>query len=353
MFRWPGQQGIAMTKPDKGTAASASIYVRVTWGAYGLNFTVNSTDTPTLNCHDKHQTIVEVAPFDSEKHVTTHPVQLTCTATGHFTLSRSLDEAFNLLAIDQLPKGSKSEDKLPKESSYSIPYDLYPRNVQIFMSETFSALYECASRVWRLLRWRLSALGSHALFETILASEWSRDGHPPWRPFAVKLTLSASIQGIPQLDAFATESVQNLLTTDAVEPTSEELLREARSLHMSNPRAALMLAVAAAEVGVKELLIDLVPQVEWFTLHVQSPPLVGLLKNSLSQLPVRQGAGTPAPQEVVNVMERAIKARNNLAHQGRFRVLDVNLEEVTNVVESLLKQFEYYRGFAWVTPVWS
>jgi len=126
-----------MTKPDKGTAASASIYVRVTWGAYGLNFTVNSTDTPKLNCHDKHQTIVEVAPFDSEKHVTTHPVQLTCTATGHFTLSRSLDEAFNLLAIDQLPKGSKSEDKLPKESSYSIPYDLYPRNVQIFMSETF------------------------------------------------------------------------------------------------------------------------------------------------------------------------------------------------------------------------
>ncbi len=122
---------------------------------------------------------------------------------------------------------------------------------------------------------------------------------------------------------------------------------------MSNPRAALMLAVAAAEVGVKELLIDLVPQVEWFTLHVQSPPLVGLLKNSLSQLPVRQGVGTPAPQEVVNVMERAIKARNNLAHQGRFRVLDVNLEEVTNVVESLLKQFEYYRGFAWVTPVWS
>jgi hypothetical protein len=114
----------------------------------------------------------------------------------------------------------------------------------------------------------------------------------------------------------------------------------------------LLLATAAAEVGFKELVIDLIPEARWLVLEAPSPPLVGLLKNSLPELPVRHGEPIPPPSEFRNVMRKAIEARNDLAHQGEFDRRDVDLYEVIDTVRLLLRQFAYYRGFTWVTPAW-
>ncbi len=220
------------------------------------------------------------------------------------------------------------------------------------MSGIYRTLHDWASRVWRLLRWRSDAIGSHELFQTILASEWSRDGQPPWYKLPVKGYLRTGGWAIPRLDVPVAYSVQRLLTSGIAEPTSEELLREAWAGHGANPRAGLLLAVAAAEVGFKELVTDLVPEVRWFTLNVQSPPLVRLLSNSLPELPVRRGVAAPPPREIRRVMQKAVEARNDLAHHGEFDRLGVDLDEVLEVVRSLLHQFAYYRGFTWVTPAW-
>jgi len=168
----------------------------------------------------------------------------------------------------------------------------------------------------------------------------------------VKGYLRTGGWAIPRLDVPVAYSVQRLLTSGIAEPTSEELLREAWAGHGANPRAGLLLAVAAAEVGFKELVTDLVPEVRWFTLNVQSPPLVRLLSNSLPELPVRRGVAAPPPREIRRVMQKAVEARNDLAHHGEFDRLGVDLDEVLEVVRSLLHQFAYYRGFTWVTPAW-
>ena len=60
---------------------------------------------------------------------------------------------------------------------------------------------------------------------------------------------------IPRLEAPLALSVQELLTNGIAEPTSEELLREAWAARSGNPRASLLLAIAAAEVASKERLI--------------------------------------------------------------------------------------------------
>jgi hypothetical protein len=345
----------------RGAAAGSgkAAYGRITWGAYDQIFTVDAATTPKFDCQDDHQTIVEIAAFDPKKYETPHPVELTCTATGHFPLTEQLDEAFSRLAAGELPEGSRSEDDVERESyrdgvhhSYSLPFDQYPAEVQAFMSGIYQALYECASRTWRLLRWRSDAIGSHELFQTVLASEWSSDGQSPWYKLPVKGYVRTGGWVIPRLDAPVAYSVQRLLTSGITEPTSEELLREAWAASGANPRAGLLLAVAAAEVGYKELAIDLVPQVGWFTLNVQSPPLARLLTNSLPELPVRQGVAAPPPRELRRVIQRAVEARNGLAHQGEFDRLDIDLYEILEVVRSLLHQFAYYRGFSWVTPVW-
>lgn len=349
-----------MTEPsEKATGSVKAVYGRITWGAYDQIFTVDAAATKKFDCQDDHQTIVEVAAFDPKRYETTHPVKLTCTATGRFLLTKQLDEAFGRLAAGELPEGSRSEDDVKRQSyrdgvyhSYSLPFDQYPAEVQAFMSRIYRTLYEWASRVWRLLRWRSDAIGSHELFQTILASEWSRGDQPSWYKLPVKGYGRTGSWGIPRLDAPVAYSVQRLLTSGIAEPTSEELLREAWAARGANPRAGLLLAVAAAEVSFKELVIDLVPEVRWLTLNVQSPPLVRLLSNFLPELPVRQGVAAPPPRELRRVMQKAVEARNDLAHQGEFDRLDVDLYEILEVVRSLLHQFAYYRGFTWVTPVW-
>ncbi len=340
-----------MTEPDKDTLASATVYGRITWGAYDLIFSADPGSTARFDCSDEHRTVVEVALFDEDKYETVHPIKLVCTATGRFKLTRRLDEAFSLLAVDRPPKGSRSEADVRSQSSYSLPFDLYPSDLQSCISEMYRTLYECASRVWRLLRWRLDAVGSHERFQTILASEWAADGQD-WHPLPLKGYVKASHWAVPRFDGSTVNSVQRLLSNGMSEPTSEELLREAWAVHTANPRAGLLLAVAAAEVGFKELVVDLVPQTQWLTLNVPSPPLVGLLKNSLPELPVRQGNATAAPQELRKVVQKAVEARNTLAHQGEFDSLGVDLDEIIDVVRLLLRQFMYYRGFAWVVPVW-
>jgi hypothetical protein len=86
-------------------------------------------------------------------------------------------------------------------------------------------------------------------------------------------------------------TVEEMLADGTVEPTSEELLREARSIHPGNPRAALLLAVAAAEQG----------------------------------------------------------SRNS---SSTSQSLEVDVEATIGVVRLLLRQFAYYRGVGWAAPAW-
>jgi hypothetical protein len=346
-----------MTEPDKEAVGSAkAVYGRITWGAYDQIFTIDAATPRRFDCRDDHGIIVEISAFDSERFQT--PVKLTCTATGRFLLSDQLGEAFSRLAAGELPEGSRSEEDVRREShdgahhSYSLPFDQYPSEVQDLMSEIYLTLHKWASHVWRLLRWRSDARESHQLFQTILASDWSRDGRPPWYSLPIKGYAKGESWGIPRLDAPLAHSVQQLLSSGIVEPTSEDLFREARAARGPNPRAALLLAVAAAEVGFKEMVIDLIPEVQWLMLNAPSPPLVGLLSKSLPELPVRKGVAKSPPNNVRKVIQRAVEARNRLAHQGSFDRLEVNLDEVLSAVRSLLRQFAYYRGFEWITPAW-
>ena len=292
-----------------------------------------------------------MARFDGERYATPHPVKLTCTTTSMWRVPAKLQTAFGQLERGALPEGSASEEDVRNRgSSYSLPFDQYSDELQGYVSEIHVALDGCAARVWRLLRWRVAAEASDTLFQTVLASEWSGDGGATWYPLAYPLHVRGRAYGVPRIDRVVIESVENMILEGVSEPISEELLREAWSLRSSNPRAALLLAIAAAEVGFKELLIDLAPQVEWIALHVQSPPIVDLLKHALPELPVRQGHGSAAPTALRKVIGLAVEARNRLAHRGQFNRPDVDLDATIEVTRTLLRQFAYYRGMTWATP---
>ena len=76
------------------------------------------------------------------------------------------------------------------------------------------------------------------------------------------------------------------------EPLGRQLFREAWSQIGINPRSALVIGVAAAEVGLKRLIGMLIPAAEWLVQEVQAPPVRKILRDFLPLCRLRQGGLT-------------------------------------------------------------
>ena len=80
-----------------------------------------------------------------------------------------------------------------------------------------------------------------------------------------------------------------MVTSDIREPLAHQLLREAWNLRHTNPRISVVIGVAAAEVGMKQLVAMLVPHARWLVEELPSPPLVPMMRHYLAELPIRRG----------------------------------------------------------------
>jgi len=132
-------------------------------------------------------------------------------------------------------------------------------------------------------------------------------------------------------------------------PVGHELFRRAYEGE-SGQRASLVMAVAAAEVGVKECIIDLAPDTEWLALNVPSPPLDKILKKYLPGLKKKcmdPNRLDEIPQSITKVLKRAMEIRNEIAHKGAPPPCSAELIEILTAVHDLLYILDYYCGHEW------
>jgi hypothetical protein len=124
--------------------------------------------------------------------------------------------------------------------------------------EVFDDFQDCIVRTLRLLRWRTASEGTPnpIRMETTNYFVWSLDG-ADWKLVADSIHHATGFE-IRQLGSSPTkediEFIQKGLIEGLNEPLGHELLREAVGNRQSNPRSALILAVAAAEVDSSTLL---------------------------------------------------------------------------------------------------
>jgi hypothetical protein len=139
-----------------------------------------------------------------------------------------------------------------------------------------SELYAEAGRLVRLLRWLFNRVQPADPLGTA-RMRWSFDGRRWYgapSPVVERRTLGSA--GL-ELNEDALRVVDHLWTTSVAEPLSRQLLLEAVALRWKNPGAAWILAVAAAEVGVKEFASRDRPSEAWLLQEIQSPPLDRIL----------------------------------------------------------------------------
>ena len=148
------------------------------------------------------------------------------------------------------------------------------------------------------------------------------------------------------------EEIVRLVEEGKGEPVAHQLFREAWALRGSNPASALVIGMAAAELGVKDLIAALVPNAQWLAKEIPSPPLVKILREYIPNLPVRahfKDKALKPPDEVITLINRGTKFRSDLVHRGELPPNWRELDEILRAVNDLVWICELYRGEHWAS----
>jgi hypothetical protein len=202
----------------------------------------------------------------------------------------------------------------------------------------------------RIVQWRTGVYGHH---EPIRCAEgdlqWSAD-QVAWTPvwLGLKAVTSSELLAVMYTETLFRE-VSELVIAEDCEPIGHELLREAWNLKRSSPRSALILAIAALEVGVKDFIARLVPPARWLCFEAPSPPTLKMLEAYLPTLPTTLSINGKAfiPEEILGTLKKAVHRRNEVAHTGKSVDYSESLDDAMNCIQMTLYFLDYYAGHGW------
>jgi hypothetical protein len=238
----------------------------------------------------------------------------------------------------------------PFEQNGTPSAAIVPTTIRDLFHETFSELGAASRKTALSLRWR-QGLDVPLTGLEYVANEFSLD-HERWTLAPTELTIrigTASV-GTPLNENLRARLVE-VVADDRPVPAAHELLFEAQELAWSYERSALVISLAALEVGIKDLVATLVPESLWLVNNLPAPPIERIIRDYLPQLPVRAhlpgtSAITPSDQ-LRDELRKAVLLRNELVHTGRDRIDAAWLDEWLKLCESLLYAFECYGGRSW------
>jgi hypothetical protein len=207
-------------------------------------------------------------------------------------------------------------------------------------------LQEYMSRAAGVMRWQ-GDLDCEDLIRRAEHLQWSDEGkewHTLRAPPQPDIMLGAKI-----IRELAPDSVAELMKTNEKEPLAHELLCEAWSIRTKSPRSALLVGVAAAEVGFKAFVATLVPDAAWLAFEAPTPPLDKMLVNFFPDLPVRQVFGVKPfiPKALRKALSDAVGLRNKVAHAGADAPQPKELWDILGSVSDLLYLLDTYLGCNW------
>jgi hypothetical protein len=235
-----------------------------------------------------------------------------------------------------------------------------PPELVDFFHPFAAELRRVSSRVVQLLRWHLNRMRpTYPLVRELV--DWSLDGmvwhRVPRKPtdrtyFGEWDELSLSEDGVT--------IVQGLLADESTsEPLSRQLLLEAAGLQDSNPRASLVLAVAAAEVGIKQFAASRSASVseDWLLSELPSPPLHKLWSEGylgfFTHVRTREKPDKDSkqrqiiPQPLRQALRDAVEERNKAVHAGAPPPDEEMLAECLAATNDFLYALDWFAGQDW------
>ena len=225
-----------------------------------------------------------------------------------------------------------------------------PDKLKSFADDLEARLGDAATRAVKLLVWFCGSADGHNPIGASKRLAFSADGIE-WRqlPRTANFHLKEGFAELIMTDA-AAAAVDELWQGGIEEPLAHELFREAAAQEDDNPRSCLVLGVAAAEVGFKQLVGSLVPDAKWLADNVPSPPLVKMLRDYLPTLPTKvrlEGAKPRVPTNIIETLRKAVLLRNQVSHGEAPKISSDTLHEILGAIHDCLYLFDCYNGHRW------
>ena len=300
-------------------------YFRLKYLVHGVGF-----DAPSIEFEEAPQNAVTVRLdriADSGLYESAKPDDFLCTAVLKKIPTRKIREWLN------------------------SPADLSPSGFTEFSDDAFDTLNTAVVATLRLVRWRIGYRRSRDPIKFFHSFEWSTNNND-WTAVQDSLSLEFDV-GIPfsQTGAEVIASLKDLRLNNIAEPLAHELFQEAWSQREENHKSSLVIGVAAAETGMKQLIVNLIPSAGWLLQNTQSPPLARMLEEYFPSLPTKlrisKGPPPPLPKTLISVLIKAVLLRNDIVHGKEVHLDPKSLREILNVINDLLYIFDLYTGHLW------
>ena len=247
--------------------------------------------------------------------------------------------------VDEEEKLYNSEDVM--EASSADLFVLSDQSDQLYATAVVAGFHKIEGvlrQVGAVLRWRFGLSGYDAVFKSTKVTAQLANGRPLNLYMVPRAAMGDDRASIGQGGLAA---VAELVTSSEREPVAHELWREAWNLRHPNPRSSLVIGVAAAEVGLKQLIAALVPRAKSLVENIPSPPLDTMIRKVLPDLPVRAEVepNRRVPRHLRSAIAAAVEDRNRVVHLGATPRSD--LRETLLAIREFLYMLDMYSGHLW------
>ena len=291
-----------------------------------------------------------------------------CLAKGAAPLSTAATQFLQELTEGRIPSSVPSENlanwswAVGREPSDTRPVtrddlldprrrlrgDVFPDELRLLIGGLENRLVSYATRVTTILCWRLNVGDAITLINRrIFHDQWSIDDGLSWHPLprTLRLDLEHVVFARPKRLTDDEKRFIEDYSNDAqvvAGQLAHELLREARQQRGTNPRSAFIMAIAAAEVGLKSFVAKKIPESEWLLENMPSPPIEKIAKELVPQL-----ANEELPKELLAMLRAGVALRNKLVHLGKANISEETLDDTLTAVNKLLYFIDVFYGFTW------
>jgi hypothetical protein len=246
-------------------------------------------------------------------------------------------------------KANTAESMIHHEGScYGL--DFYPNPFIDFIQGVDKKLSSAGKSVTSVLRWRYAQEGKSSPISTRGTScfnestqKWIR---VPGQYSVLNVTPKSSSLNISQVDS---EEIARILDTHDAEPLAHELLREAKELQHKSQRSSVLVAVSSAEVAIKTVVAQRVPDAAWLVEGNQAPPIVDMLINYFPLLFEEKDLFyKPSKNEgIVKTLFDAVHIRNQMVHKGVAPPSNEKVATILTDIEKLIWGCDYLSGHIW------
>lgn len=287
-------------------------------------------------------------PSEDEKEIGFKDINSMCVVRGKFMPTRNAKLVIDaILDGKQPPERSKAKtaDDMIIRKGGGVILGFYPDPFIHFINAVDQKLSDIANSFVGNLRWRLGIEGPPQPLSKI-SLEFSSDNER-WfpTPFNGTITILDTNSGVI-LESELEKVLKSKCLCTNEEPIYHGLLREALEIKNHSLRSALIIAMSAAEIAVKQVIAARSEKSEWLVENLPFPDIYKIIMEYFPKLVPEYDERHPASSTMA-IVKKGISIRNRMVHVGEKIPTEKTAEEILLAVKNLILYCDYYCGNKW------